>query len=231
MRADGFLSTKKMGNTKIMKVYNKELSIQVTLSGFSFYIDTPSMQSSTEVDSYDFDSSLSESYSLSSVVEWSLPSALVIPYEIFDHRSIDNYLLSAAMLDPLKQRSIFAVKGDYVVVWSVDRELYDYLNERLTNAEHSHSLLRLLQYKTPAPSVVIEIDNTPVMHIVVNGVYGPEAAHSVRINGTEDIIFYIKTLLDERQITSPSIVFTSELDNLSLELLSQYYPNIQLLSY
>ncbi len=219
-----------MGNTKLMKVYKKELSIQVTLSGFSFSIDTPSCQRNGGSESYDFDSKLADSYSLSSVVEWSLPSALVIPYEIFDHRSIDSYLLGASMLDPLSQRSIFAVRGEYVVVWSVDKELDDYLSQRLVNVEHSHPLLRLLQYRATTPTVIIEVDDALVLHILIRGIYGLEAAHSVRINNVEDILFYITTLCNEHQISSPKLVITSFLNDSTLEFLSNYYSEIKTLN-
>lgn len=219
-----------MGNTKLMKVYNKELSIQVTLSGFSFSIDTPTSKRNGRSASYDFDSSLADNYSLSSVVEWSVPSALVIPYEVFDHRSIDSYLLGASMIDPLTQRSIFAVRGEYVVVWSVDKELDDYLAQRLVDVEHSHPLLRLLQYRATTPTVIVEVDSALVMHIAIRGMYGLEAAHSVRINNVEDILFYVTTLCGEHQISSPKVVITSKISDSTLEFLSRYYSNIRILN-
>ncbi len=209
-----------------IKVYQKELSIQITLSGFSFSVDTPRHTGNGVVESYDFDANIAEFYQNSAVVEWCVPSVLIIPFEHFFHGSIDNYLQAASMLDKRTERSVFAVKGDVVAVWSVENELYDYISSRLTNVEHSHPLLRLIDMETRSSAIIVEVDSASIMHIVSKSEYGLEAAHSVKINAVDDIIFYAKQLSTQSSLTAPTLYVTGGVDEFGMELMAQYFNEV-----
>ncbi len=206
-----------------IKNHQKELSIQITLGGYSFLIATDRLLSSGEVEDYDFDSKLEGFYNLSTLVKWSVPSVLIIPFELFDHRYIDNYLLNASMLDKEKQRSLFAVRGNWAAVWSVEKNLYEYLNQRVPSAEHNHSLLSLLDESFNTPALCIQIDSASLLHIVLWSEYGLEAAHSVQIKSTEDILFYSSQLAQERAVENPILHIRGNIEESTKELLSKYY--------
>ncbi len=203
--------------------YQKELSIQISLGGFSFLVETPEGQINGAEECYDFDKSLELYYSLPTIVEWSVPSVLIVPFELFDHRYIDDYLLSAYMLDKNRQRSLFAVRGDFVAVWSVDKELYEYLGSRIEAAEHNHTLLRLLENNYAENLLLVEVDSSSVLHIVLWSQYGLEAAHSVQIKCAEDILFYAAELSRQREVSEPRMCVSGQMDSEVIDMLARYY--------
>ncbi len=216
---------------KTMNIYQKELSIQITLSGFSFSLTTPQCTTSGVYESYEFDTVLEPYYALESVVEWSVPQVLIVPFELFDHSSIDHYLSTAAMLNPQSERSMFAVRDSYVAVWAVRDELYDYIDSRLLNAGHTHSLLRVIQSAMESEAkqnslMVIDIDDALTMHLALRVSEELEYAHSIKIVSAQDVLFYAKRIAQERAVASPSIVMSGSGVESAYILLSRYFTDI-----
>ncbi len=212
---------------KTMNIYQKELSIQITLGGFSFWVSSQELETSGALSCYDFDSVLEGRYSLSSVVEWSVPQVLIIPFELFDHSSIDNYLAAAAMLNRATDRSMFAVRGEYVAVWAVSCELYDYISSRLPSAEHTHSLLRTIDslsaYEQSGDTMIVEIDSAYTMHLALLANGKLEYAHSMKVQSPEDVLFYTKRIAQERGVIAPQIIVQGSGAELASELLPLYF--------
>lgn len=210
-----------------MTQHNKELSIQITLGGFSFLLNTPTRQTRAEYTTYDLDSALAGNYSLDTIIEWSVPNVLIIPFELFDHGSIDSYLQSAALLDPKSERSMFAVKDEYVAVWAVDKELYDYIKLRMPSAEQTHSLLTMVATK-PAPrnSVAIDLDSTSLLHLCVWSEFGLESAQCVQVGAAEDILFFIRRFSTFDTLMEYTLYLGGGIDSNAQRLLHQYYPRV-----
>ncbi len=177
---------------KTMANNAKELSIQITLGGFSFFINTHDTLRGGTVDSYELDSALTdECYELDAHVQWSVPGVLIIPYELFDHNAVDAYLQSASLMDPSFQHSLFAVHGDYVAVWAVEQELYDYITHRLPHATHSHALLSAIGNCDKRTGVIaLELDDAETLHIAAGAPSGIAAARSLVVTSFEDVLFY-----------------------------------------
>lgn len=206
---------------------NKELSIQITLGGFSFQINSYARQLSGELSSYEFDSVLAEHYDLTCGIEWSVTSVLIIPFDVFDHSCIDHYLISAGMMREGLDRSMFAVRGEYVAVWAVEESLVDYLETRIPNAEHTHSLLSLLaQYNHLRNAIVIDIDKTDLMHIAVWRHDGLETALSTPVSSATDVLFFCRRLSKSDEMISYNVVFHGGVDRRVVQLIANYYKNV-----
>lgn len=205
----------------------KELSIQISLGGFSFKINSPHLKLSGELECYDFDSVLSSAYDLPSNIEWSVPNVLIVPFELFDHSCIDHYLLSASMMREGSDRSMFAVRGEYVAVWAVENSLAQYLDTRLPQAEHTHTLLSILnQYNYVRRTIVVDVDNANLMHIAIWGDDGLQTAISTQIDCDQDVLYFCRRLSKTDEMIDYKVICLDRVEQSVCELLAQYYHNI-----
>lgn len=182
---------------------------------------------SGELSSYDFDSALATHYDLPCRIEWSTPNVLIVPFDIFDHGSIDHYLISAGMMRRGIDRSMFAVRGEYVAVWAVDESLAEYLESRIECAEQTHSLLCLLsRYNYLRDTIVISIDNANLMHIAVWGGESLETALSTQITSSVDVLFYCQHLAKNDPAMEYRIICDQSVDRDVVQLLGKYYKGV-----
>lgn len=212
-----------------MMNYNKELSIQISLSGFSFQIDTPHRKGGGFVASYDIDSVISNSETLNTIIEWSNSQVMIMPVEFFDHPVVEESLMAIGLLvNDQSERAIYRVCDEYVALWVISVELYDYLRIKFPVAEHTHSLLELInRTRNHFNSIAIDVDNSGVMHIVVWGELQMLQALSVEVTSAEDILFYVRKFSAQYDsLMQYDILLTPSVDVETQKLLSQYYKNI-----
>lgn len=212
--------------------YNKELSIQITLSGFSFQIDTPQRKGKGFVASYDIDSAIANCDTLDTIIEWSNSEVLIVPIELFDHSLVEESLMAVGFLSQDdRERAMYRVCNEYVALWAMSAELYDYLKMKFPNAEHTHSLLELLSRSANhRGAIALDVDNSGILHIAVWGESVLLHAMSVQVNATEDILFYVRKLSTEADyMMQYDILLTRNIESEVQNLLSHYYDNIFIL--
>lgn len=209
---------------------DKELSIQINLGGFSFSINTPHLKAKESVDTYDFDSKLKNFYHLNTITEWSMPQVMIVPFDLFDHSATESYLQSAKMIDKTKQKAMFAVNGEIVALWAVDKKLYESINAKIINLQHTHSLLKLINKQTPKNNATaIYIDTAKLMHIAMWSEYGLETAQSIKVKTPQDILFYIKLLAAKNENITQRIKITgNNISHETINLIKGYYQNVEI---
>ncbi len=206
-----------------MSTRHKELSIQITLSGFSFSIRTLDCRSDGSLPSYDFDSVLEQHYSLSAYLEWSTPATLILPLEVFDHSLTSSYLESCGLYNADRHEALFAVLGEYVAVWAVDAQLYNFIKQRMPSANHTNSLLDVIE-QTGSNDLTIVLDTAAVMHLAYKKHGELVMANSMKITTIEDVLFYLKKL----EVTPAIISIGGENAQQIVSLTEQYYPEVRL---
>ncbi len=206
----------------------KELSIQITLSGFSFSINTLDVVRGGCVASYNLDSVLNEEcYLLDAEVQWSTPGVLIMPYELFNHSAVEAYLQSASLLNRVTQQPLFAVQGDYVAVWAVQSELYEYVEQRLPSAVNTHSLLKVIGLCDNRSGVVaIELDDSMTLHLAVGATSGISVARTLSVSSFEDVLFYALQFAPHGQGSRLIVSHSAKADEL-VDYLKDYFISVQ----
>ncbi len=210
---------------------NTELSIQITLNGFSFSINSPQNSPNKtlqNVKGFDL-TPLQQFQNIPTTAEWSTPMVQIIPYDLFDHTEPEKYLTSTHMIDKQTQRTMFAVNQDLVAIWAVDQKIYDTLDQTLLSIQHTHSLLKLLLTAPPTPNhTYIYIDPVGLMHLLMFSEYGLETAQSLRIASPTDLLFHIKLLSTRNPALTNTIHLLGRTATRpqNIQLLQSYFPNI-----
>ncbi len=201
-----------------MNKYFEGQSIQVTLSGFSFF------RENCRIECAELSSELSEiELQQINVVEFSTPKVLIIPFEIFDHALLNTYLKTTKLIDENTERALFAVSGDFVAVWAASLDNIEYLEEQLPEALNTHPLLKLLEnvaYQNQSV-VAIEVYDISLLHIVVSSQNGVEFAQTITINSLEDILYYILKLTEGNDVKQ--IIISEFTHNYVTDFLSLYF--------
>lgn len=171
---------------------SRELSIQITLGGFSFCVSQNGKflygSSST---TFEFESIVGDASRYTSVVVgWSTDAVLLVPATIFDPAMADDYLWAANLVDPLAS-SLYNGSFDeqIVAVWSVDAQQLSVLQTLFPAAYHYHLLQVDVQY-SEADSVRVSVVGD-VANVVISTRDGLYAAESIRFSTPEDLLFFV----------------------------------------
>lgn len=210
---------------------NRELSIQITLGGFSFRAISPdgTTTASGESVGYDFDTDLrlSEDRFNNCFCTWSTTEVMITPRAIFDENLAEQYLIAGGFI-PATSRNAYRVMHQIgqtcVAIWAVDTALAMCIENHFQGAIHSHPLLSIIESSpTERECVKIFIDNTFVAHICIWDHRGLVTAQSVKLSSNEDLLYYIRRFSPADPFMVYRIYISGEVSESLEALISSYY--------
>lgn len=216
---------------------NKELSIQVTLNGFSFRILSPDSQygarvvASGNIASYDLSSDwrIAQSEFSCAYVSWSVPETTIIPAAVFNEQLAELYLNSVGVTSVTpKNIPMYSRQGAYASVWAANSAILAAIETITPVVANTHPLLQLISAETAQrESVKVYIDAANVAHIGIWDYSSLVTAESVALASAEDLLYFVRRF----SAADPFMVYRVELlGNISPRieaLFAQYYISLR----
>lgn len=171
---------------------SRELSIQITLGGFSFSVSqNGKFLYGSQSNTFEFESIIGDSSRYTAVIiGWSCDTVLLIPASIFEPEMVASYLLAANLTEPTTS-SLWnnTLDSQISAAWSVDCEILDEIERLYPNAYHYHNLQVDVQC-TEQESVRISVTDS-IANVVVSTRDGLYAAEAIRFSSAEDLLFFV----------------------------------------
>lgn len=190
---------------------NRELSIQITLSGFSFCIaQSGVLQYSVECDHFDFGSAPGFSESFDNVyVGWATELVQMVPADIFEQEYLYRYQEAANMLPP-RSWVLYnnTVNAGMVAVWSVNYAIYNSIISLFPRAYHYHNL-QIDIAKTYRECVRVSVCRS-YSNIVVCGLDHLQACQTMRGCTPESMLYYALRLNSSDHFMRHTLEFEAE---------------------
>lgn len=205
----------------LVPINNRELSIQVTLGGFSFRIlslDDPyrgGVIARGDFAGRDFGSDwrVAQGGFQQATVCWSTPNVTTIPLSLFDERLTLNYLSAVGIIgvESITNPSIvpmYGVSKDVVVVWAADSNVVASIDAVAPIVANSHPLLLLIDGEVACRECVkVYVDQYSVAHIVIWDYAGLLVSESVQITSPYDLLYLVRRF----SLSDPFMVYRVEL--------------------
>lgn len=211
---------------------HRELSIQITLSGFSFSMADNGGRHrlySEQLDHYDFATAIDRETQFDSIkIGWATDLVQLIPTEIFDESYTISYLKSANMLPPASV-ALFnqTLIPSITAVWSVHQAIFEAIDSLYPTAYHYHNLLvdiSLLEKQ----SVRVTID-TDTANITVANAEGLWAAETVKVTTPENLLYTIMKLNAVDSFTRNTLTITANNLQAYTELINRNFVSAELI--
>lgn len=207
---------------------NRELSIQITLNGFSFAISGGGqVLYSDRYYGYDFPALLSEQPPFDTVnIGWSTDMVQLIPASLFDPAYCAEYLRCTNMMPP---QSVvlydFTEDNQIVAVWSVSSAIFDAVSSLYPESDHYHNLLIDLSMAS-AESVRVSVI-AGMANIVVSSTQGLWVAESVAEIVPADLLYITSKLSAVDSFARYSLHFTADDTTPYTDIFSQHFQTTQ----
>lgn len=217
----------------------KEISIQISLDGYSFMMHEPQsghVFHAFECQDHNF-SLLTEYLTLDHqgiTVIWNTDSVQVIPLEIFDESLCGQYMEMSNLKDLTKSElSLWSAHhgGQWVAIWQADAGVYQALQETLQGLEplHIHPLLMQTE-EEPSPETVAINLLSNIAHIKIYNRLGELTfAESMVVNNYNDILLIARQGAIEDTFKQYRILITGQGKEELSELMAIYYGRVNYL--
>lgn len=213
----------------------RELSIQITLNGFSFYVVDSATSTVIYQNSYcnqdfltacNYEPYLNQQYD-NIYICWSVAQVQAVPKEVFDPSYAEMYM-EAINTDLTGSRVLCddRCSTNSVMVWSADAVLYDLLSEAYPEAMHYHPLG--LGFDLKETNFIDIMADGVTAHIKIFDTVGLKVAESAIYHSAEDLLYYIKKLsAGHNSFAVYRLRLALYYGDMLSEFLNAYYPSIE----
>lgn len=203
---------------------SRELSIQITLGGFSFCVtQNGEFLYGSNTKSYEFGTVIGSNIYSSVYVGWSCNNVMLIPAEVFDEQYAVAYLRAENILSPMS-RAVYNHTFDHKItaLWAVNSAVYDAVEALFPEAYHYHNLqvdTMLTRRESVRVSVVENIAN-----VVVATQEGMYAAETIEVSNVEDLLYFVSKLNMVDKFSRHALDFTADETEPFREIFSRQFP-------
>lgn len=170
----------------------RELSIQVTLNGFSFVIHEQGRQvwSGSSL-GHDLQTAIAAYPHLTAPfcahwIVWHTNQVVLFPAQVIDNEQHEDYLSLAGWA---VECPLHSTHGEVGLVWNADKVTLGVLNHYFPMAQHIHPL----QQQMDCEGLMVALcDNMAHITLVEQGEL--KVAHSVELNSDSDLLYYLQRL-------------------------------------
>lgn len=213
-----------------MKENIREISIQITLNGFSFCSSKDGVIISRgEFDHYDFHSVFGEDFAQYRVyVGWLQERVMLVPGELFDACLCREYLEASNLYNPSNQTLHDATMSHRgVALWQVETTLMEEIMAIFPEAIHYHPLQLEMDYEDSDAINLVKIND--IVSITIFNTAGQlVVAQSVEFTSATTLLYVVRKLSSFDVYARLGIrIWADHFDGLD-ELFSRYYTNIEL---
>lgn len=206
---------------------NIEISIQITLDGFSFLAQKGGLLvAKGSFAHYDL-SAVAQMVGSPDVVRiyCSVPCVEVVPAELFDSSCAYHYLKAANKLS-MGDVVLTMYDHDLVVVWAIASSLYDQVQAQWPCAEWRHPLGEI-SASEDGQSIQVLLDGR-VAHVAVFDDLGLCAIKSVQYNDAQDLLYVVRRMSKMDLLGAYRLVMVGVIDGGMQELFGRYYSNVEM---